>query len=248
MRYSLADARPRHRGFTLVEMLLVVAVIALLIAMLMPGLNKARQATYRTVCTTKMHHMAMANHGYMIANRNFFPPHRQPNMDLQQNWFNLLEKYGNNAEVSRCPAIEGKQVDYGVTWSWAYNYHYIGYGYNGFFLGLYSHPNNVTVGHIVQRNWTRMGSVKDPGKLIVVGDSNPKTSGGVDHGVSLTLWWPFINSYKEGLNSNRHQNAAVVAFADGHSEVIIDPNTNAHPPSDGSAINIEYWDPQQRHP
>lgn len=248
----LADSHPRsysRPAFTLVEMLLVVAVIALLISILLPSLNKAKQATHRTLCSTKLHHMALANNHYMMSNRNTFPPHRQPNMDIKQNWPELLEPFGNSPDVSHCPAIESVQEDYGVKWKWAYNYHYIGYGYNGFFLGLYSHPDYSTGGtYIAQRQWTRMTSVLDPGKLIVVGDSHPKTANGADYGVSLTLWWPYINSYKEGVNSKRHGNAGVIAFADGHAEVAIDPDKTIHPPFDGSAINIEYWDPRQRRP
>jgi len=247
-RFCSRAATQRSGGFTLVEMLLVVAMIALLISILLPTMGKAKQATHRTVCATNLHHMALGNIGYIHDNRNTFPPHRQLNMDLQRNWFNLLEQYGNTRANSQCPAISGQQDDYGVKWSWAYNYHYIGYGYNGFFLGLFSHNDYSSFAHIVQRQWTRVSSVKDPGKLIVVGDSSPKTAGGVDHGVSLTLWWPYIHAYKEGVNSKRHGNAGVVSFADGHAEIVIDPDKAIHPPFDGSPINIEYWDPRQRKP
>lgn len=245
----LPSRRCRHPlGFTLIEMLLVISIIALLVAMLMPTLAKARQTTHRTICSTKLHNMAMANHAYMINNRNTFPPHRYADMNAKTNWYNLLEVYGNTPDNSRCPAIETEQVDYGVKWNWVYNYNYIGYGYNGFFLGLYSHPDNTTFSYIKQRAWTRGGTVVDPGKLITFGDSSPKTIGGVDHGVSLTLWWPYIHAAKEGVNSNRHGNAGVVSFADGHAEVIIDPDKKIHPPFDGSVINSEYWDPLQRRP
>lgn len=248
MNPSSKTSHDPRLGFTLIEMLVVVSIITLLIAMLMPALAKTRQATHRAVCSTKLHHMSVATSGYILSNRNYFPPHRQPNMDLQQNWFNLLESFGNNKDVSRCPAIDGVQDDYGVKWSWAYNYHYIGYGYNGFFLGLYSHPDYTSYGYITQRAFTRLQSVKDPTKLIVVGDSSPKTIGGANHGVSLTLWWPYIHAAKEGVNSKRHGNAGVVTFADGHVEVVENPDAKIHPPYDGSPINIEYWDPFQRKP
>jgi len=248
MRYSIDTSKQSRSAFTLIEMLVVVSLITLLIAMLMPALSKVRQATHRALCTTKLHHMAIATNAYIQSNRQYFPPHRQPDMNLKQNWFNLLETYGNTPEVSHCPAIEGVQNDYGVKWSWAYDYHYIGYGYNGFFLGLYSHPDYSSFGYINQRAWTRLQSVKDPTKLIVVGDSNPKTVNGANQGVSLTIWWPYIHAAKEGVNAKRHGNAGVVAFADGHVEVVADPDTKIHPPYDGSPINIEYWDPFQRKP
>jgi prepilin-type N-terminal cleavage/methylation domain-containing protein/prepilin-type processing-associated H-X9-DG protein len=248
----LADSRPRPssaNAFTLVEMLLVVAVIALLISILLPSLNKAKQATHRTLCSTKLHHLSLANIGYIQDNRNTFPPHRQLDMSLNQNWFNLLEEFGNNREVSHCPAIESQQQDYGVKWNWAYNFNYLGYGYNGFFLGLYSHPEGSSFGTFIRpRQFCRMGFVKDPGKLIVHADRAVKTANGQDYGVGFSMWWPFINAYKEGVNSNRHGNAGVVSFADGHAAVVIDPDNTIHPKIDGTTEHIEYWDPAQRQP
>ena len=52
-------------GFTLVELLTVVAVIALLMAMLAPGLRKATMAAKRTVCLGNLRQLALAWHMYL---------------------------------------------------------------------------------------------------------------------------------------------------------------------------------------
>ena len=45
------DVSPRHRrGFTLVELLVVIAIIAVLAAIIVPGLSRAREYAYFTVC------------------------------------------------------------------------------------------------------------------------------------------------------------------------------------------------------
>ncbi len=229
-------------------MLAVVAIIVIIISILLPSLSKAKVAVHRATCASNLHQMGIANRAYTIDYSRVFPPHRDLALNTGKDWHNLLQKYGNSAELSRCPAISGQQTDFGVKWNWKYDAHYIGYGYNGFFLGLYSHPNGYFGHYLTGRinRWAKTTDANSPSQLIVFADSHPKSSGGVDYGVSLTLWWPSINGATEGINGRRHEGAGVVSFGDGHSEVVIDVEKKMQPPFDGSSINIEYWDPKQR--
>lgn len=54
----------RMRAFTLVELLVVIAIIALLLAVLVPSLNKARDLAKRIVCGSHVHSIGVANATY----------------------------------------------------------------------------------------------------------------------------------------------------------------------------------------
>src|SRR5215218_8506069 len=53
-KVSPAASNHRPRGFTLVELLVVIGIIAVLVGILLPTLNRAREAGYRTQCLSNL--------------------------------------------------------------------------------------------------------------------------------------------------------------------------------------------------
>src|SRR3977135_3409193 len=70
---GLHRARSHHRrGFTLVELLVVIAVIAILISLLLPAVQKVRESANRGQCSTNLEQLPPACHDYPSV-YNMFP-------------------------------------------------------------------------------------------------------------------------------------------------------------------------------
>ena len=154
MRLPMHGRRPTsRRGFTLVELIIVIAILGLLAALLTPGLSKAFEVADQTACASNLRQLAIAVNLYLKDNDGIFFPIRETrpggvlwyfgferhdsvsrgegNRTLDRSQGKLYPYLGSAQDVEICPAF-----NYDVAYKPKYRGKWWTYGVNAELAGL----------------------------------------------------------------------------------------------------------------
>jgi len=140
------------KGFTLVELLVVIGIIALLISILLPTLASARRSANSVKCLASLKEIGNAFNMYAMENKGFYPAARDlhnqyvGSTKVERRWTDMTAKYFNKSannydKVDDITKIRLNSVLWGCPeWSKAYQYSSTSYAdkvYNGYGMQYY---------------------------------------------------------------------------------------------------------------
>ncbi len=211
----------QQKGFTLVELLVVVAIIALLVSIMLPSLGMAKEAARQVVCSTTLRNLGLATNLYAGENDDWLPSAEPPNREpvSRQHWFmneGLLQYVGvslsyddqghliglpEKASAIMCPSHDKsklmrtrpRQGEPSVSRDYA-----LSYGMNGTW-GLGGRPDHT--------EYRRMPEFESPSEVLALADC-----WGTSLGPGVVLYHACV---AENLDY-RHRDKLNIVFLDSH--------------------------------
>ncbi len=217
-------ARPLH-GFTLVELLVVTAIIALLLGLVLPGLGRARSVSKRVVCLSNLRQMHLASVMYRDGHRGRFAVAYWFDAGASYTWEittladgthepGLLWSGQGSLKIQQCPSFDGPDA-----WT---NAPFTGYNYNTSYLGRGQWediPEPACISDVVT-----------PTTCAEFGDGG--FAGGANKFMRSPQPAPGDAGFAQrhaGAQAFRHLDATNAMFVDGHGETLATSHDAGHP-------------------
>ncbi len=211
----------KRNGFSLIELIVVIVIIAAVIGIMLPTLSLARQSAQSTVCLSNLRQLAIMADAYTSENKGYYPLAYYGGGNLF-NWALNIQNgqyqpgllwmgQTTNLKVLICPAVSQTPAPGQICLGYNYNTSYIGHGASEAPGGKMMPPAAVT-------------AVSDPALCALFGD------GGYYGGVNYFMRAPvrlnpvppgadYISDAERaaGTQAFRHLGGTNVVYCDGHA-------------------------------
>lgn len=195
---SIPFAKIPSYYFTLIELLIVIAIIAILAAMLLPALNSAREKARSISCTGNIRSIMQKAIFYTNDNDDYVLP-----AQIGTLWSGLLEMYDREKGFTpRCPGHEWRPAKANAA---NYNQSGGGYGWNRHT----GYSASATVAAVDAISFYKQNVCRIPTKRICLSDND---------GDMIRDYFISICHTDSTLVGKRHSGRANVGFLDGHAE------------------------------
>ena len=208
-------------AFTIIELLLVIAIIAILASLLLPALQGGKTSAQRIKCVSNLHQFAIATHLYWDDNSgNCFRYGGWPTNSGQLYWFGWI---GVGAEGDRpfdpsqgflFPYLRGRGLDMCPSFNYALAQYKLkatgatyGYGYNRFLFSPEKGPP------------LNIASLRSPASIALYADAaqvNTFQAPASPDNPMIEEWYYVDDSTNQPNGHFRHSQRANVSFCDGH--------------------------------
>jgi len=220
--------RPRSTaGFTVPELLAVVAVISIIMSILLPSFGEARERARLMICRSNLHQIAIGSRSYATETR--YMPNGYEAGTQWIVWVPEIFEHAPDPKLFYCPTAPavakwaGVRFGSGLPAQYGYKLDQVrihasenfSYGHNN---GGSSDNNNPSlgVGDHVGAGWNRITMVKAGSNFIMYGDST--VDGLWDHFIDEDI---MDGTGRSEFPADRHNGGAHIAFGDGHVEHIL---------------------------
>ncbi len=244
-RSTRLQTSPRQ-GFSLIELLIVVAIVAILSGLLFPAVGYVREKARNTSCLNNLRQWGMALNLYLDEHRSIFPacPKGRPNPAGEKDaWFNVLPPYINVQAMKDmkvvpmpgkglrspflCPSDAGSGAAITSFDTEAADAQY----YSSYTFNTLVDDGNTRI---------RLNNIQHQSAFVIMAE----TGDGLNSGINLSTIVGSNADEGYAYNAFRHRNSANFVFADGHAENVVQEKIWRDGLSETDNYGGYFWNPK----